>query len=87
MLVHSGERILPELSPELGEYARQKLEARGVESPADPEYAVSVNESSTRLPSPLAPLGVVTVSGAPAWPVAMLMVTTPSVRPVVMGYF
>ena len=31
MLVHSGERILPELSPELGEYARQKLEARGVE--------------------------------------------------------
>ena len=30
-LVHSGDRILPELSEELGEYASGKLEARGVE--------------------------------------------------------
>ena len=31
VLVHSGERILPELSAELGDYAQRKLEARGVE--------------------------------------------------------
>lgn len=31
VLVHSGETILPELSVELGKYARQKLEERGVE--------------------------------------------------------
>ncbi len=31
ILVHSRDRILPELSAELGEYARRKLEARGVE--------------------------------------------------------
>jgi len=30
ILVHPGERILPELSPELAEYARERLEARGV---------------------------------------------------------
>lgn len=30
VLVHSGERILPELSAELGEYARERLEARGI---------------------------------------------------------
>ena len=30
-LVHSGDRILPELSAELGAYARAKLEARGIE--------------------------------------------------------
>ncbi len=31
ILVHSGARILPELSPALAEYARRKLEARGIE--------------------------------------------------------
>ncbi|MGI8554459.1 MAG: NAD(P)/FAD-dependent oxidoreductase, partial [Dehalococcoidia bacterium] len=31
VLVHSRERVLPELSVELGEYARRKLEARGIE--------------------------------------------------------
>ena len=31
LLVHSGDRLLPELSPLLAEYARQKLSARGVE--------------------------------------------------------
>ncbi len=31
VLVHSGERILPELNADLGDYARRKLEARGVE--------------------------------------------------------
>ena len=31
MLVHSGETILPELSVELGSYAREKLSERGVE--------------------------------------------------------
>ena len=31
VLVHSRERILPELSPELGSYARERLERRGVE--------------------------------------------------------
>jgi NADH:quinone reductase (non-electrogenic) len=31
VLVHSGELILPELGPELGAYAQQKLAARGVE--------------------------------------------------------
>lgn len=31
VLVHSGDRLLPELSGELGEYARQLLEKRGVE--------------------------------------------------------
>ena len=30
-LVHSGDRILPELSEELGAYAQNKLEARGIE--------------------------------------------------------
>ena len=30
-LVHSGDRILPELSEELGAYAQDKLEARGIE--------------------------------------------------------
>jgi NADH dehydrogenase len=31
VLVHSGERILPELGPKLGEYALRKLEGRGIE--------------------------------------------------------
>ncbi|MCC6670679.1 MAG: FAD-dependent oxidoreductase [Planctomycetes bacterium] len=31
VLVHSGDRILPELSPQLGDYARNKLTERGVE--------------------------------------------------------
>lgn len=31
VLVHSGVRILPELSPTLAEYAQRKLEARGIE--------------------------------------------------------
>jgi NADH dehydrogenase FAD-containing subunit len=31
VLVHSGDRLLPELSPELGAYALTKLEARGLE--------------------------------------------------------
>jgi NADH dehydrogenase len=31
LLVHSGERILPELGPELAAYARERLEARGIE--------------------------------------------------------
>jgi NADH dehydrogenase FAD-containing subunit len=31
VLVHSGGRILPELSPTLAEYAQRKLEARGIE--------------------------------------------------------
>lgn len=31
VLVHSRERILPELSAELGDYARERLEARGIE--------------------------------------------------------
>lgn len=31
VLVHSGSRILPELSPPLAEYAKRKLEARGIE--------------------------------------------------------
>jgi NADH dehydrogenase len=31
ILVHSGARILPELSPDLARYARGKLEARGIE--------------------------------------------------------
>lgn len=31
VLVHGGERILPELSGELGEYALRKLQARGIE--------------------------------------------------------
>ncbi len=31
VLVHSGDRILPELSEELGAYAKDKLEARGIE--------------------------------------------------------
>jgi len=31
VLLHSGGRILPELSAELGEYARRKLEARCIE--------------------------------------------------------
>jgi NADH dehydrogenase len=30
ILVHSGERILPELGDELGDYAHEKMEARGV---------------------------------------------------------
>ncbi|GAA3239094.1 hypothetical protein GCM10010468_75050 [Actinocorallia longicatena] len=30
MLVHSGQRILPELSDRLGDYARERLEARGI---------------------------------------------------------
>jgi NADH dehydrogenase len=30
VLVHAGERILPELSPSLARYAQQKMEARGV---------------------------------------------------------
>lgn len=30
ILVHSGPRILPELTPELADYAREKLQARGV---------------------------------------------------------
>ncbi|MBI4278027.1 MAG: NAD(P)/FAD-dependent oxidoreductase [Armatimonadetes bacterium] len=31
VLVHSGDRILPEISAELGAYARRKLEGRGIE--------------------------------------------------------
>lgn len=31
VLVHSGERILPELDAELGDYAQARLEARGIE--------------------------------------------------------
>ena len=31
VLVHSGERILPELDADLGEYARERLAARGIE--------------------------------------------------------
>jgi NADH:ubiquinone reductase (H+-translocating) len=31
LLVHPGERILPELGPELGAYAQERLEARGIE--------------------------------------------------------
>jgi len=31
VLIHSGNRILPELSPELADYAMRKLEARGIE--------------------------------------------------------
>lgn len=31
VLIHSRERILPELSPSLGEYALRKLQARGIE--------------------------------------------------------
>jgi NADH dehydrogenase len=31
VLVHSGERILPELTPALAAYAQRKLEARGIE--------------------------------------------------------
>jgi NADH:ubiquinone reductase (H+-translocating) len=31
MLIHSRDRILPDLGPELGGYAREKLDARGVE--------------------------------------------------------
>jgi NADH dehydrogenase len=31
VMVHSRERILPELSPELAEYSQRKLEARGIE--------------------------------------------------------
>jgi NADH dehydrogenase FAD-containing subunit len=31
VLVHAGERILPELSPELAEYSMRRLQARGIE--------------------------------------------------------
>ena len=31
VLIHSGDRILPELSPELGDYALRKLQQRGIE--------------------------------------------------------
>ena len=31
VLVHAGDRVLPELSPELGRYARQRLAARGID--------------------------------------------------------
>jgi NADH dehydrogenase len=31
VMIHSRERILPELSPELADYSRRKLEARGIE--------------------------------------------------------
>ncbi|MEV0619276.1 NAD(P)/FAD-dependent oxidoreductase [Nonomuraea sp. NPDC050404] len=31
VIVHSGERLLPELSPELGRYAQRKLDKRGIE--------------------------------------------------------
>jgi NADH dehydrogenase FAD-containing subunit len=32
MLVHSGDRILPELSPQLAGYALDRLRRRGIES-------------------------------------------------------
>jgi NADH:ubiquinone reductase (H+-translocating) len=52
VLVHSGDLILPELGPKLGEYAQRRLAARGVEiytglrvAGAGPEW-VSLNDGS-----------------------------------------
>ncbi|MSP13276.1 MAG: NAD(P)/FAD-dependent oxidoreductase [Chloroflexi bacterium] len=56
VLVHSGDHILPELTPELGEYALNKLQSRGIEfklgarvAGATPE-AVLLNDGS-QIPS------------------------------------
>jgi NADH dehydrogenase len=45
VLVHSGDRILPELSPELGAYALAKLEQRGLELLLETRVAGATAES------------------------------------------
>ena len=58
VLVHAGPEILPELGPELGEYARRKLTARGVEilvntGVADVDSDAVVLRDGRRIPSRL----------------------------------
>ncbi len=47
VLVHSGERILQELSSKLGEYAQRKLESRGVEIILQRRVASATSEAIT----------------------------------------
>jgi NADH dehydrogenase len=50
VLIHSHDRILPDLEPELGEYARTKLDARGVELRLDARV-VAAGEGAVALDS------------------------------------
>ena len=43
--IHSGNRILPELSPELADYAMRKLEARGIEFKLNTRVAGATDEA------------------------------------------
>lgn len=45
VLVHAGDRILPELSADLGAYALQKLQARGIEFLLNARIAGAMHES------------------------------------------
>src|SRR2546421_7759551 len=49
-LLHRGERILPELPPTLGEFAREKMTARGIDNRLKNE-ALAVTEWGVRLKS------------------------------------
>lgn len=46
-LVHSGDRILPELGPELGEYTRRRLEERGIEVRTNTRVTGATGETVT----------------------------------------
>ena len=50
VLIHSRDRILPDLGPELGDYARDKLDARGVELRLDARV-VAAGEGAVALDS------------------------------------